>query len=222
MELVVKDKDGNTVGTTDADDSVWCAPFNEALLHQVAIAQLANKRLGTHSTLTRSQVRQSKRKIRNQKHSGRSRQGSIKAPHHRGGGVAHGPSPRSYTQKVHKKMTRQALRIALSIKLREEKVSVVDVLELKEPKTKAITSLISNFALTGSALIVTNGKNEMVYKSARNLQKVNVLPANQLNPLDIVRIKDLLLTRAAVETVNTMWGKSEKSTPAEQLEQEEV
>ena len=135
MDLQVKDKKGKVVGSVEASDKVWAAPSNDDLLHQAVIAQQANKRQGTQDTQTRAEVSFSTRKIRPQKGTGQARQGSRRSPNRVGGGVAHGPHPRSFRQRLPKKMRRQALRVALSDKVREDAVTVIDVLKVDAPKS---------------------------------------------------------------------------------------
>jgi len=137
MDLQVKDNKGKVVGSVVANDSVWRAESNDALLHQVVVAQQANKRRGTQDTQQRNEVTFSTRKIRPQKGTGQARQGSRRSPLLKGGGVAHGPHPRSYRQRLPKKMRRQALRIALSEKVRDEALTIVDSLNIKTPKSRS-------------------------------------------------------------------------------------
>jgi large subunit ribosomal protein L4 len=206
MELQVKDITGKIVGSVEADDRVWGAEANTSLLHQAVIAQQANKRQGTHSTLTRGEVSYSTRKLRAQKGTGRARLGSRKAPTLRGGGVAHGPHPRSYSQKLPKKMKRQALRVALSDHIRGESLTVLDILAFDKPKTTAIADLVKACEISGKALIVTADKNDTLIKSCANLPAIRVIEARNLSPLDTVGAKSLVITKDAVKVVDTIWG----------------
>lgn len=206
MDLQVKDISGKVVGKVAADDNVWGVASNDALLHQAVVAQRANRRQGTHDTLTRAEVNYSTRKLRAQKHTGRARLGSRKSPSMVGGGVAHGPHPRSYNQRLPKKMRRLALRVALSDKVREEKVTVLDGLSLDAPKTRAVRDMVSALELQGTTLIVTADKDEIVLKSAANLQSVSVIPASQLSPLQASGVANLVITQDAVKTVDSLWG----------------
>ena len=142
MKLQVKDSTGKIVGSVAASDQVWGALNNDALLHQAVVAQLANKRRGTQSTQTRATVSFSTKKIRPQKGTGQSRQGSRRSPVRVGGGVAHGPHPRSYRQRLPKKMRRQALRVALSDKIRQESITIIDDLKVDVPKSSTIRDIV--------------------------------------------------------------------------------
>jgi large subunit ribosomal protein L4 len=209
MDLQVKDITGKVVGSVTADDYVWATAPNDALLHQAVVAQQANRRQGTQDTLTRAEVSYSTRKLRAQKHTGRSRLGSRKSPAMVGGGVAHGPHPRSYRQRLPKKMRRLALRVALSDKVREEKLTVLDALSFDAPKTRSVRDLVSALSLQGTTLIVTAGKDDVVVKSVANMQGVTVMPAAQLNPLQATAFANLVLTQDAVKAVDSLWGSAE-------------
>ena len=213
MELPVKNIEGEQTGTLDVSDFVWNAPFNPALLHQVVVAQAANQRLGTKKTLSKSEVRYSTHKIRAQKGGGRSRQGSRKSPHMRGGGVAHGPKPRSFRKGLPKKMRRQALRVVLSEKLRQEKVSILDELGVETPKTKFITSLLDNLGISGtSVLIVTEDGREELCKSVKNAPRVSTMEASQLNPLVAAKTNNLVITANALDTIDRLWAAGTDTT----------
>lgn len=207
MDLQVKDITGKVVGTIEADDSVWSAEPNMALLHQVVTAQRSNQRQGTHDTLTRAEVRYSTRKLRAQKHTGRARLGSRKSPAMRGGGVAHGPHPRSYVKSLPKKMRQQALRVALADHVRSESLTVVDAIKLDAPKTRTVKDMVRAFELKGKALFVTAEKDDTLLKSCSNLEGIQVLEARNLSPLDTVSTANLVITQDAVNIVNSMWGK---------------
>ena len=149
MELSVRNRNGDVVGSVDVSDRVWSAPSNDALLYQAVTAQLANRRQGTHETKTRGQVSYSTRKLRAQKHTGRARLGSRKSPTLVGGGVIFGPHQRSYRQRLPKKMRRQALRVALSDKVREERLTILDEFSLDAPKTKEVVDLVEALEIRG-------------------------------------------------------------------------
>lgn len=211
MDLQVKDISGQVVGSVEADDSVWGADENKPLLHQVVVAQQANKRQGTQDTQTRAEVSYSTRKLRSQKGSGRARLGSRKSPNLRGGGVAHGPHPRSYTQRLPKKMRRQALRIALADHVRSESLIVLDLFPFDAPKTKSIISMVDALALRGRTLIVTAGKNDTVTTSCANVKNVATVEARNLSVLQAVSVPNLVITQDAVKEVDTLWGKGAAS-----------
>ena len=181
-------------------------PFNEAVVHQALVRQLANRRQGTADTKTRGEVRGSTRKLFAQKHTGRARRGDIRAPLLRGGGVAFGPHPRSYRQAMPKKMRRLALRCVLSAKVSDGEVKVVDRLGLDKPKTKGILDILLSLGVGTSALIATAGTEANVVKSARNLLGVKTTPAPLLNVADLLSYRTLIVTVAAVRRMEELWG----------------
>ncbi len=207
MELQVKDISGKIVGNVDGDDAVWGADANDALLHQAVVAQQANRRQGTQDTQTRAEVSYSTRKLRAQKGGGRARLGSRKSPNLRGGGVAHGPHPRSYRQRLPKKMRRQALRIALANHVRGESLVVLNSLDLDAPKTRSILDMVNALELSGRILIVTSGVNQNVLTSCANTQGVQSVEARNLSALKATSAPNLIVTQEAVQEVNTLWGK---------------
>ena len=208
MELSVKNRNGDVVGSVTLSDRVWSASSNNALLHQVVVAQLANRRQGTHETKTRGQVRYSTRKLRGQKHSGRARLGSRKSPTMVGGGVIFGPHARSYRQRIPKKMRRQALRVALSDKVRDQRLIVIDNFELDGPKTKHVTDLIEALELRGSTLMVVEDIDRDIMLSARGTQEVDVIFADGLNVLSAVKATNIVATHRAVEKIDSLWDDS--------------
>ena len=206
MNLQVKDKEGKVVGSVEASDHVWGAPSNDALLHQAVVAQQANKRRGTQDTQTRAEVSFSTRKIRPQKGTGAARQGSRRSPNRVGGGVAHGPHPRSFRQRLPKKMRRQALRVALSDKVRQDAITVIDTLKVDVPKSSVIRDIVAAFELKGRTLIVTGATDHNVIKSASNLQGVEVQTAALMNPLEATSASNLIFTQEAVVAIDGLWG----------------
>ncbi len=210
MELQVKNAAGEVVGTIEASDRVWAAPRNDSLLHQAVVAQLANRRSGTHDSMRRSESRYSSAKIRGQKGSGRARQGS-RSSMLMGNSVAHGPHPRSHRQRLPKKMRRHALRIALSDKVREEKITVIDAVSVETPRTRYVKEIMSNLGLSAGALVITEESNPVFVKSADNLQNVAALPAPQLNPLQAASARHLLVTQDAVKVIDSLWGEEDRA-----------
>ena len=206
MDLQVKDNKGKVVGSVAASDDVWRAESNDALLHQVVVAQQANKRRGTQDTQQRNDVSFSTRKIRPQKGTGQARQGSKRSPLLKGGGVAHGPHPRSYRQRLPKKMRRQALRIALSEKIRDEALTVIDALTLDAPKSSTIRDIVAAFELKGRTLIVTGSTDQNVVRSANNIPGVEVQTAALMNPLETTSVPNLIVTQEALEAIDSLWG----------------
>ena len=210
MELEVRNAQGEVAGTAEVSDYLWAEPMREALLHQVIVAQRANRRQGTHDTKTRSDVIASGRKLRPQKHTGRARIGSRGSPHLRGGGQAHGPHPRSYRQRISTRIRRTALRVALSEQQRRGRVVILDELKLDTPSTRVIREAVENLGLADGALIVTADTDRVVLKSAGNLPKIEVLAARLLNPLDAFRARNLLVTQDALGKMDELWGEPYK------------
>lgn len=206
MKLAVHNAQGRRLRQITVDDSVFGIVPNGAVLHQAFVAQRANQRRGTASTKTRSEVQGSTRKIRAQKYTGRARQGSNRSPVRVGGGVAFGPRPRSYRQALPKKMRRLAIRSALSGKLADGQLHVVDKLGFRRPRTKDVIHVLTNVGIERSALIVTGQPDRSVLISARNRPKTKVLPAAYLNIVDMLTHRDLLLTEDAVRAVEGLWG----------------
>jgi large subunit ribosomal protein L4 len=177
---------GASVGTAELPDDIFGVTPNVALMHQVVVAQLAGIRSGDHSTLTRAEVRGGGRKPWRQKGSGRARQGSTRAPHWRGGGVAMGPKPRSYAQRTPKKMVAAALRSALSDRAAEGKVVVVDGWDFPAPKTREARVALEALGLDGKILVVLDREQEDVARSFRNLPKVHLILPSELNAYDVL------------------------------------
>ncbi len=206
MEHEVKDRSGQPAGSVELDDRVWGAAQNDGLLQQVVVAQLANRRQGTHETKTRAQVAYSTRKLRGQKHSGRSRIGSLKSPVLVGGGVAFGPHARSYRQRTPKKMRRQALRVALSDKQRESKLTVIDEFSVDAPRTKDVVNLIDALGLNGRTLLVVASHDRDIVLSVRGASRTNVIFADGLNATLVASSSNLVVTRDALVRIEELWG----------------
>lgn len=192
---------GSTVGEIELNDSVFGIEPNNHVLFEAVIMQRASLRQGTHKTKIRSEVRGGGRKPWKQKGTGRARQGSIRSPQWRGGGIVFGPTPRSYSFKLPKKVRRLAVRSALSSKVLENNLLVLDNLTLEAPKTKEMTSILKGLSVERKALIVTGDVNETVALSARNIPGVTVVTANGINVLDVLNHDKLIMTKAAVEKV---------------------
>jgi len=175
-------------------------------VHQTLLAQLAARRAGSASTKTRSEARGSTRKIRRQKGLGMARQGSNRSPLRRGGGVVFGPKPRSYVQRLPKRMRRQAIRSVLAARVIDERLCVVTDLGIEEASTKAVVSLLRNLGVERSALIVTGGSDRLVHLSARNVPGTMALPADTLNVADMLSHHTLILTVDAVRRIEELWG----------------
>ena len=192
----VRSTSGGSAGMVTLPDEIFGITPNVAVMHQVVTAQLAGIRAGDHSTLTRAEVRGGGRKPWRQKGSGRARQGSTRAPHWRGGGIAMGPKPRSYAQRTPKKMVSLALRSALSDRAAENKVVVVDGWEFPAPKTKDGKAALEALGLTGRVLIVLDREEEAAAKSFRNLPKVHLILPSELNAYDVLCSDWVVFTRA--------------------------
>lgn len=206
MQVPVYSPSGEVVKHIEISDRVFAVPFNEAVVHQAVVRQKANARQGTASTKTRGEVSGSGKKLFRQKHTGMARAGSRRSPTRRGGGITFGPRPRSYHQEMPKKMRRLALRCALSAKVRDEELTVLEKLEFDQPKTREMEAILAALGVDSSALIITSKPEEIVVKSARNLAGIKTLPANILNVVDILSYKRLLITEAAVRKAEELWG----------------
>ncbi|MDH4292018.1 MAG: 50S ribosomal protein L4, partial [Dehalococcoidia bacterium] len=194
MQAPVYALNGEIAEQIELSEAIFAIPFNEAVVHQAMVRQLANKRQGTASAKTRGEVSGSTRKLYAQKHTGRARRGDIKSPLLRGGGVVFGPKPRSYHQSMPKKMRRLALKCLLSAKIREGNMRLVQELDFKEPKTKDVINVLSSLGIDCSALIVTAQSAPNVTKSAANLTEVKVVPSALINVLDLLSYEMLVAT----------------------------
>lgn len=206
MELPVRNRQGQQVGAIQVADEVFGLPPHLSALHQTFVAQMANRRQGTHQTKTRGEVRGSTVKIRQQKGTGRARQGSIRAPHRRGGGVVFGPTPRDYTQAIPKRVRRLALRSALSAKARDGQLVVLDELDLAAPRTKDIAATLLALGVDGSAIIATAVPGDNVKRSAANLSRVLTMAAPYLSVADLMNYRYLVMTQDAVRKAELLWG----------------
>ncbi|RID83401.1 50S ribosomal protein L4 [Peribacillus asahii] len=192
---------GSQVGDIELNDSVFGIEPNNHVLFEAIIMQRASLRQGTHKVKNRSEVAGGGRKPWKQKGTGRARQGSIRSPQWRGGGTVFGPTPRSYAYKLPKKVRRLAIKSALSAKALEENILVLESLSFEAPKTKEFAAVLNNLSVDTKALVVTNGVDEKVALSARNIPGVTVVEAEGLNVLDVVSHNKLILTKSAVEKV---------------------
>jgi len=199
----VLDETGARVGERELSPQVFEAKVSVPLMHQVVVAGLASLRRGTHSTKTRGEVSGGGRKPWRQKGTGRARQGSIRAPQWRGGGVVHGPKPRDHSMRVNKRMKRGALRSALTDALRSGKLAVVQELRFEEPKTKRAAGILAALGLEGKVLLVLPGPTEdgAVEKSFRNLPNVRIAYAPSLGTYEVVAADRVLFTQAALDVV---------------------
>jgi len=210
-QTTLYDRTGATVGSVDLAEALFAAPVNEAVLHQAVVAQLAGRRTGTADTKTRGQVRGGGAKPYRQKGTGRARQGSRTAPHYRGGGVVFGPHPRSYEQKLPKKMRRLALRSALTAKFGDDAIRVVDHFGMDaEPRTKAFVAILTALgAGDGHArrvLVVAPAKDDLPVRSAANLPSVSVILADSLNVVDLLNADAVVIEQPALARMEEVYS----------------
>jgi large subunit ribosomal protein L4 len=206
MQVPVYNVQGEQVSETELRDDIFGVAVNEALMHQALVRQLANARLGTHKTKSRGEVRGGGRKPWRQKGTGRARQGSIRSPQWRGGGTVFGPTPRSYRQKMPRKMRRQALRSALTVKASDAQVMVLDALDMSEPKTREVLGILENLGVDSSALILLPQRDEVILRSVRNLPEVRTLVAQYLNVRDLLKYDYILMPLASLEVIEGILG----------------
>jgi len=208
VQVAVFDLQGQQVGQIELADSVFGIQPHVPVMHQALVRQLANARAGTHDTKTRGEVRGGGRKPWRQKGTGRARQGSIRAPHWKGGGVVWGPHPRKYTKDMPKKMRRLAIRSVLSAKQRENQIVVVEGLSEIEPRTKAMKAVLSRLPRSDarSTIVVVDRPRDNVYRSAGNLENVKVLMAQYMNVRDGLKYERMILMREAVDEIHRLWA----------------
>jgi large subunit ribosomal protein L4 len=206
LELPVRSQRGDVVDTAEVSDDLFGVEMNKVLVHQAMVMYGLNRRQGTHATKTRAQVSGGGRKPWPQKYTGRSRQGSIRAPQWRHGGVVFGPHPRDHRRDMPKKMRRRALRCVLSDKVRADKLILVDDLAIDGPSTKGMSEILSSLGAGRSTLIVTDGTATNVVLSARNLEKVWTTPVNLLNAEQILRRDRVVMTLDAARRAEQLWA----------------
>jgi large subunit ribosomal protein L4 len=205
-QTTLYDRNGASVGSVDLSDALFAAPINQSVLHQVATAQLAGRRIGTHDTLTRGDVAGGGKKPYRQKGTGRARQGSIRAPHYRGGGAVFGPHPRSYDQKVPRKMRRLALRGALTAKLGSEAIKIIDTFGVQEIGTKGFAGVLAALEAKGRVLVIAPASDEKLRLSARNLPAVDVILADSLNVVDVLNADVVLIEQPALARMEEVYA----------------
>ena len=209
MQVDVYNTAGEVVGATELDESIWGIEPNIAVLHQALVRQQANARKGSHETKTRARVRGGGAKPWRQKGTGRARQGSIRSPQWKGGGVVWGPHPRAYTQAMPRKMRRLAIRSALSAKLRDGRLTVVEGLDAIAPKTKVMKDVLSVLPEARSVLVVMPARMESLVRAAGNIPGVETIQAPYLNVRDVLKYERLLVSREALATIDGLWALSE-------------
>jgi large subunit ribosomal protein L4 len=211
MKIDILDKTGKSVSKMDLDPSVFGAKINKSLMAQYIRIYGLNQRQGTTAVKDRSEVRGGGRKPWKQKGTGRARHGSIRSPIWRGGGIVHGPQPKSWKLSLSKKMKKAAIISFLSLKASKKDVVVLDKLDIKKPSTKVLVELLKKLKLGGKTLLVLDKNNDVVLKSAGNIEKLNVRLAENLNGYDLMHCDDVLFVKDAVEMVTSKYkGKVKK------------
>jgi large subunit ribosomal protein L4 len=206
MQTDVRNIAGEKVGEVELRDDIFGIEPNGPVMHQALLRQLANRRLGTHDTKARGEVSRTKAKWFRQKGTGRARHGSRNAPIFVGGGIAHGPTPRSYTQHMPRKMRRLALRSALSAKAAQARIIVLDALEFEAPKTRLMDDTLNALNVDSSVVILLPGRNENVELSANNLPDVKTLHAHYLNVRDLLKYDYVIMPTGALAVVEEILG----------------
>ncbi len=215
MQLPVYDTTGASVGTVEVSDLLFSVPMHTAVVHQALLRQLANHRQGTSNTKTRGDVSGGGIKPRPQKHTGRSRQGSIRSPQWRHGGVVFGPHPRTYHQRMPKKMRRMAIRCLLSDKAQGDRLTVLQSLDMVGAKTKEIAGILQALKISSSVLVLTPRVDLNLVKSVGNLSKVKALPASDVNIVDLLNHERLVMTVDALRAAEALWAKPATKQAAE-------
>ncbi len=209
MKVDVFDISAKKVGTMELSDAVFAQEYNEPLVHQVVVAQMANKRQGNKSTLTRSEVRGGGIKPWRQKGTGRARQGSIRSPQWTGGGVVFAPKQRDFSQKINKKMKFAATISALSAKVADGDFIVLDELKLKEAKTKLMAAVLKNFGIESRVLLIVSESDETVLRASANIANLTVINADLVNVYDLAANAKCIVTKAAVEKLEKAYNLEE-------------
>jgi len=205
-QTTLYDRSGASVGSVELPDELFAAPVNAAVLHQVVTAQLAGRHLGTHDTKTRGEVRGGGRKPYRQKGTGRARQGSRSAPHYAGGGVVFGPHPRSYEQRLPRRMKRLALRGALTAKFTDDAIKVIDTFGLEAIRTKDLVGVLDALSASGRVLLVAPARDETLLLSARNVPRVEVILADSLNVVDLLKADTVLIEQPALARMEEVYA----------------
>ena len=206
MKLPLSNTKGDAVGNIEVRDDVFGRPMREAVIHQVMVGQLANRRQGTAKTKTRAQVSGGGAKPRPQKSTGRARQGSIRSPQWKGGGIAFGPMPRSYRHRTTRRMRRLSLVTTLSGAVREGRLLVLDEIALDRPRTSEMVQVLKALNAGPSVLLVADGVAPEVLRCARNIPRVRMLPSKSLNTLDLLSYRTIVMTVDAVRNAEALWG----------------
>jgi large subunit ribosomal protein L4 len=205
-QTTLYDRTGKSIGNVELVDVLFAAPVNAAVLHQVVTAQLAGRRTGTHDTKTRGEVRGGGAKPYRQKGTGRARQGSKTAPHYRGGGAVFGPHPRSYEQRLPRKMKRLALRGALTAKLGDAAIKIIDAFGIDAIRTRDLAGVLGALEAHGRVLVIAPGRDLKLELSARNLPTVEILLADSLNVVDLLKADIVLIEQPALARMEEVYA----------------
>jgi large subunit ribosomal protein L4 len=206
MQANVLNIQGKQIQTVELPESIFGIEVNVGLMHQAYLRQMANARQGTHSTLDRGDVNRTTAKVYRQKGTGRARHGSRGAPIFVGGGIAHGPHPRKYTQSMPKKMRRKAIRCALSSLMSGNQLVFVDKLDLETPKTKVMKQTLTTLTGSDNALVLFTAGQDNVQRSVNNLQNAHALQVNNLNIRDLLQYDKVVVPLAALDVIKSIWG----------------
>jgi large subunit ribosomal protein L4 len=197
---------GEEIGTVELPEALFDAPVTDSVIHQAVLAQLAGRHLGTHDTKTRGEVRGGGRKPYRPKGTGRARQGHRTAPHFRGGGVVFGPHPRSYAQRLPRKMKQLALRGALTSKYTDDAIKVIDAFGIDAIKTRDLVGVLAAIGATGRVLLIAPGRDEKLHLSSRNLPTVEVILADSLNVVDLLKADFVLIEQPALARMEEVYA----------------
>ena len=214
MKLPLRNTMGETVGSVEVRNDVFGRPMRQAVVHQVMVGQLSNRRQGTAQTKSRGQVSGGGAKPRPQKGTGRARAGTIRAPQWKGGGVVFGPTPRSYRHRTTKRMRRLSLVTTLSGAAREGRLVVLDEIALGSPKTSEMVQVLSALNAGPSVLLIADGAAPDVLRCARNIPRVRMMPSKSLNTLDLLNHRTIVMTVDAVRNAEALWGGKFSRRPA--------
>lgn len=202
----IYDMKANVVGDLELNKALFDAEYNEAIIHQAVVTRLSNERQGTKSTLTRSEVRGGGAKPWRQKGTGRARQGSIRSPQFVKGGVVFAPKSRDFSKKINAKAKEVALFSALSQKLRDDEIIVIDDIKVAEAKTKEMANFLKAFKLDKSVLIVMDNSDEAVLRACANISEITTIPVQQVNTYDVVRNAKIVISEAAIKSIEEVYG----------------
>ena len=201
MELPVVNGNGDAIDTININDGVFDVPMNQTLVHQAMVIYQLNQRQGTHSTRTRAEVSGGGRKPWIQKHTGRARQGSIRSPQWRHGGIVFGPKPRDYRKALPRAMRRKALQCVLSEKIRNGRLICIDSLDELDGRTKSMKRLLANLGINGSVLVITEDADQDVVRSGSNLKQVWTLPSDLVNANDVLKRETVLVEVGGIRRI---------------------